>query len=210
LRDSSIEPQANSATLLVNNYFLMRDSKFLFCPFVRSLNQKAEFENLKGDNSVIDLEGGLLTREEVLGFLQPNEVIFSNHTDKNRVSAIVAKCRITHRFKIMFGPLDKKRKSMDEHEKPRGIQKKTKMTSSPSLFQIYELEEKVVTKTVAQHLPQSQKKNALQVGHFFLFCHERQMVWEKRNCGAALPWTRSKALAGYYFCNVSCALFIPL
>jgi hypothetical protein len=81
-------------------------------------------------------------------------------------------------------------------------------TSSPSpLFEIHDLAENAVAEAVAQLLPTKWKENCFQVGHFFLFCHERQMVWEKRNCGDSLPWTQSEALAKYSFCNVSRPLF---
>ena len=40
------------------------------------------------------------------------------------------------------------------------------------------------------------------VGHFFLFCHERQCIWERRNADEYRPWTEDERLHGGVYCNV--------
>jgi hypothetical protein len=184
--------------------------------------QKADLENLECDFQ------GLLNREEVLGSLGSKELLFSNHADNNEISVIAAKFQeVTCHLKIIFDPkgsratLEELAQGQCQTEvvvvqpdevakfKPENATtsvKKRKVHHAPSLFELHDLSEHAVAKAVAQHLPPRHRNHGLQVSHFFLFLHERQMVWERRNREDP-PWTESVALRDYYFCNVSHVLF---
>jgi hypothetical protein len=85
---------------------------------------------------------------------------------------------------------------------------KGKYTKVPDLWQVVGLEKDKGIEQVAKLLPEESKRFAKQVIHFFLFCYERQMVWERRNRDERITadgyhYTESWAMQEYFFCNVS-------
>lgn len=79
-------------------------------------------------------------------------------------------------------------------------------SKAPDLWQVIGLEKDEGLKQVAKLLPKGSKKCAKEVIHFFLFCYERQMVWERRNRDERVGegyYTESWAMQTYFFCNVS-------
>lgn len=90
-------------------------------------------------------------------------------------------------------------------EKPTTAKKASK---APDLWEVTDVAKDQGLKEVAKLLPKDLKKCAEQVIHFFLFCYERQMVWERRNREEYVvdeQYTESWAMQGYFFCNVSAA-----
>ena len=95
--------------------------------------------------------------------------------------------------------------SVENDTKPAATATKT-YSKSPDLWQVIGLEKDQGLKQVAKLLPKGSKKCAEQVIHFFLFCYERQMVWERRNRDERIGdgyYTESWAMQSYFFCNVS-------
>lgn len=81
-----------------------------------------------------------------------------------------------------------------------------KYDKAPDLWQVTGIKEGQGIKEVAKLLPKDLKKCSQEVIHFFLFCYERQMVWERRNngdCDEDGQYTDSWAMQNYFFCNVS-------
>jgi hypothetical protein len=83
-----------------------------------------------------------------------------------------------------------------------------KPATAPDLWQVIGLEKDRGLKQVAKLLPAGNEKCAEQVIHFFLFCYERQMVWERRNRDERITsdgyyYTESWAMQMFFFCNVS-------
>jgi hypothetical protein len=83
---------------------------------------------------------------------------------------------------------------------------KGKYTKVPDLWQVVGLEKDKGIEQVAKLLPEESKRFAKQVIHFFLFCYERQMVWERRNRDERITadgyhYTESWAMQEYFFCN---------
>ena len=58
-----------------------------------------------------------------------------------------------------------------------------------------------VVDTVQKALP-ARKKTAKEIAHFFLYCYERQKIWERIRRGSKEPFTQSAVLRNYSFCNV--------
>lgn len=73
----------------------------------------------------------------------------------------------------------------------------------PDLWEVTGVDKDKGLKEIANILPKRLKKSKEQVAHFFLFCYERQLVWERRNRGEEQPFTNSVAMHEYFFCNVS-------
>jgi len=81
-----------------------------------------------------------------------------------------------------------------------------KPATAPDLWQVIGLEKDRGLKQVAKLLPAGNEKCAEQVIHFFLFCYERQMVWERRNRDERITsdgyyYTESWAMQMFFFCN---------
>ena len=95
--------------------------------------------------------------------------------------------------------------SVGNDAKPAATSTKTD-SKAPDLWQVIGLEKNQGVKEVAKLLPKGSKKCAEQVIHFFLFCYERQMVWERRNRDERNGdgyYTDSWAMQMFFFCNVS-------
>lgn len=91
---------------------------------------------------------------------------------------------------------------------PAAKKKKTK-NAVPNLWDVTGVDQDQGLSQIAKLLPKGLRKCKKQVAHFFLFCYERQMVWERRNRGDEAPYTESVAMQQYFFCNVSlCELCI--
>lgn len=102
----------------------------------------------------------------------------------------------------MVGTVKSKRKAGSHDSKAGPKEKKQRYTSIPDLWQNTGVPERHKLTKIANVLPKELKSYKEQVAHFFLFCYERQMIWERRNNGEE-SFTQSMALTNYYFCNVS-------
>jgi hypothetical protein len=77
---------------------------------------------------------------------------------------------------------------------------------APDLWEVTGVAKDQGLTQVTKLLPKGDKKCAKQVIHFFLFCLERQLVWERRNreeCNSEGYYTESWAMQSFFFCNVS-------
>lgn len=89
------------------------------------------------------------------------------------------------------------------------VKRKTKPKPAvPDLWQVSGVDKDQGLKEIKGLLPKGLKRCAQEVVHFFLFCYERQMVWERRNLGEPEPYSESKTMQEYLFCNVSCYLCV--
>jgi hypothetical protein len=77
-----------------------------------------------------------------------------------------------------------------------------RMEFAPDLWKVVSCPKYLCYKGVAQLLPKPLETCCKDVAHFFLFCYERQMIWERRNRGDDFPLTQSWAMSQYFFCNV--------
>jgi hypothetical protein len=76
------------------------------------------------------------------------------------------------------------------------------MEYAPDLWNVVSCPKHLCDEGVAKLLPKSLQTCCTDVAHFFLFCHERQLIWERRNRGDDSPLTQNWAMSRYFFCNV--------
>jgi hypothetical protein len=79
----------------------------------------------------------------------------------------------------------------------------------PNVLNIWQVTGVSETKTltrIASVLPKVLRCCVMQVAHFFLFCYERQIIWERRNKEEVFPYTESEVLQKYSFTNVRIVL----
>lgn len=150
-----------------------------------------------------------------------SDLVSSDHFDGNNpIGSVVEKMQIGKgkewncRFKMtmltdeieveMLGQeqQNKKKRSAPQKNKTPVKKKKKQRNDAPSLWEIYDLNPQEVAPKVAKCGFSKRTFLAEEVAHFFLFVHERQEIWEGRNRGDAAPWSKSKAMTDYFFCNV--------
>ena len=68
-----------------------------------------------------------------------------------------------------------------------------------SLWSLHGLRE---NEFVAKGLPPRLQKYRTCIGDFFLFMHERQSIWVRRNRSCDFPWSKNLILRKYFFCNI--------
>lgn len=155
---------------------------------------------------------GDYTQEEIYHQMTNRDLVLSDHFDDNNpVGSVVEKMQIGKgkewncRFKMtmltdeveIVDTLGQKRSAKKNVKK-----KKKQRKDSPSLWEIYKLNPQEVAQKVQKSGFSKRTFSAEEVAHFFLFVHERQEIWEGRNRGDAAPWSQSKAMTNYFFCNV--------
>ena len=71
-----------------------------------------------------------------------------------------------------------------------------------TLWDIHAIDKDSAIHQIKSILPTPLKNRAAYIGEFFLFCHERQMIWFKRKNEESRPWTQDPILASKHFTNL--------
>lgn len=77
-------------------------------------------------------------------------------------------------------------------------------TIQPDLYKLHNVNRARAISRIQQILPppfHNSPTVARNVGYFFLFCHERQLIWQRRNSDIE-PWTTDPIMDRMFFCNV--------
>ena len=70
------------------------------------------------------------------------------------------------------------------------------------LWDLHQIDKANAISSIGCLLPPLLRKRAINIGDFFLFCHERQCMWVKRQKGISRPWTKDPILESKHFTNL--------
>lgn len=144
---------------------------------------------------------GTLVRDVVL--YDPKRGIFLRQLEPDQLIALSKQNKKRH---FTSRKVSKKARSSSDEEfedlsSDEGSDSSIEVGSN-SLWNIHGVDKKAVQCTIGRHLPPLLRKRATVVGHFFLFCHERQCIWAKRKQGLSRPWTRDSIMKSKHFTNI--------